>query len=260
MQSIDPTEVIKKALAGIVDLTASYTRPLPSALRKWYVYTLDGGHSIVCWLEEHRDVIRANPQEAWQECVPVPVKTVLRLGYDVVDGCIVVKGLTYDPFIGVEVPDGDDEFQRIEPTDASSMMMMENGTGYPSTITRTNYFQSPMARGGYCFLTWNNRTARLLMPRDMCSEIVPEVRGASHVIISFDGQHYDLLFEDHTDSPYALMLTLSLSDRSVPRSDSGRTDLTFIGYDDDLNVVVQLPAKFRFVHHCPSRQPWPSGS
>lgn len=89
----------------------SYHSPLPQELQNWYAYCSDGGHCIVCCLE----------QDAWQVesdltnyLLPVPVKTVLRKyetlqNYLVNDLCYIVVNIPYSSEIGLTTPPEDEE-------------------------------------------------------------------------------------------------------------------------------------------------------
>jgi len=50
-------------------------------------------------------------------------------------------------------------------------------------IVETNYFDTPHAKAGSIYLSWNTRAARLLVP-DNQKGILSELRGAREVLIS----------------------------------------------------------------------------
>ena len=110
MSNIDPAQTIRLSLGDYLRSGMAYHSKLPADHQDWYVYTVDGGHSILCWLGQHQHMIIADPQNAWKFAVPVPVLSILRNGYAVVEGCIVVRSLKYDGFLGVVVPPGDEEY------------------------------------------------------------------------------------------------------------------------------------------------------
>ena len=82
-----------------------YPQPLPEELAPWHCYTRDGGHAILSVpLDFYYDTQRRN-----EDCVvPVSVKTVLRRGYRILDGLVVVD-VPYGPW-GVEQDEDDYEF------------------------------------------------------------------------------------------------------------------------------------------------------
>jgi hypothetical protein len=79
-------------------------------------------------------------------------------------------------------------------------------------IASTNFWDSHRAKDGLLFLTYNAYAARLLVP-DSQLQLLAEMRTGKYVIISAgpragksgrDG--VELMFEDDTDSPFALTL------------------------------------------------------
>lgn len=99
-----PQEKVAIACDGYQIPGKSYPTSLPAEVSLWYVYIVDGGHSILCTLEEF-----CKPGLDIEECmIPMPVKTVLR-SYRIVAGCVVVP-LAYDKVLGVQVPEEDTEF------------------------------------------------------------------------------------------------------------------------------------------------------
>lgn len=83
----------------------SYHSELPPIVRDWYCYTTDGGHSILCLIEDRFDYQDSN---LWQSLCPVPVKTVLRSNR-IYAGFVVVRA-KYDERVGLQTPPEDDEF------------------------------------------------------------------------------------------------------------------------------------------------------
>lgn len=82
-----------------------YHSPLPPDLEAAYVYTRDGGHSIIVVLEnEWRP---GSPVEDW--LVPAPVRAVLRAGYTVRDGLVWCR-LPYSSEVGLLTPPEEDEY------------------------------------------------------------------------------------------------------------------------------------------------------
>jgi hypothetical protein len=91
-------------IAGVVP-GKQYPRPLPRDLAAWYVYTVDGGHSIAIAIAAHY-APGADPREF---LVPAPVKAVLRRGWSVQDGWIVCD-LPYEQLSGLVTDPGEDEY------------------------------------------------------------------------------------------------------------------------------------------------------
>lgn len=127
-------------------------------------------------------------------------------------------------------------------------------------IEFTNYWDSEHARRGYVFLSWNAGAGRLLIP-DSQGALLPEMKSGKYVIVSrgpwIDQGGRDaveLLFEDGTDSPFALHLVAEQCDRMIPATDQGGglvvTAWTRAGEQ------LRLPAKYRKVDEIPCLAPW----
>lgn len=97
-------QIIQRVLGRYLEPSKSYPTPLPDALRQWYCYTRDGGHSILVAVES----LYSSGSDPSTFLVPAPVKTVLR-GYEQRDGYIVAD-LPYNARIGLVVPPEDEEF------------------------------------------------------------------------------------------------------------------------------------------------------
>ncbi len=101
--------IVQQALIGVPQrLDARYHSPLPADLAEFYCYPLDSGHSIVavpaCLVEDIEYL------EYWTEYgVPIPVKTVLRIGWTMQRGVPVVD-FPYDPELGAVIPPEDEEW------------------------------------------------------------------------------------------------------------------------------------------------------
>ncbi|MFA7124978.1 MAG: hypothetical protein WC129_03030 [Sphaerochaetaceae bacterium] len=103
--SASPDLIRRAKLERYVVPGRRYPRPLPSELEAAYVYTRDGGHSILIVLEN--EYIEGTPAEGY--LVPAPVRAVLRAGYRVRDG-LVWCTLPYSSEVGLLTEDGDDEY------------------------------------------------------------------------------------------------------------------------------------------------------
>jgi hypothetical protein len=85
-----------------------YHTKLPPELEAFYTYTPDGGHSIECLLAE-QSAEAFTTHSVRDHLVPCPVKAVLRVGYRVQRGYVVVD-LPYDPDLGLLTEPEDDEY------------------------------------------------------------------------------------------------------------------------------------------------------
>jgi hypothetical protein len=82
-----------------------YHTPLPDELRPYYVYTIDGGHSLIVFL----DYLQKPGQSPDLYLVPAPVKTVLRTGYHIDKGYLISR-INYSSETGLITEEGDDEY------------------------------------------------------------------------------------------------------------------------------------------------------
>ena len=127
-------------------------------------------------------------------------------------------------------------------------------------IASTNYFDSEHAQKGFYFLSWNASTARILVPDSRRPDIA-QMRSAKEIIISRGPwieqggrDAIELLFEDHTDSPFMLLLTMEQCDRTLPDTDQGRGKPATIWTREGLQLT--LPAAYRRVNGLPYLQAW----
>lgn len=111
------------------DTPTAYPRPLDERLARWYVYTSDGGHSLLVLtldvLGSHAvdaAVGSASTAEAMAEAtvtdlaallVPAPVRAVLRSHwFEGPDDGFIRCDLPYDPALGLITLSDDEEFAR----------------------------------------------------------------------------------------------------------------------------------------------------
>ncbi len=128
-------------------------------------------------------------------------------------------------------------------------------------LISTNYWDSAMAKAGLLYLSWNAGVARILLP-DKCISLLREIKTGQYCIISQGPQiernrnvsSIELLFEDHTDSPFAMQMGAGQVDR--------RVDCT--KPQEGFNVTVwnsngklhSMPGKLRKATHLPCLKPW----
>lgn len=99
-----PKEVITDLIpVDMVRWRKRYPEPLPGYLAPWYLYLDDHGHSVL--------VALASAYTAGGDpghfMVPVPVRTVLRLGWTTCPDGYPVVALDYTPADGPDVPAAD---------------------------------------------------------------------------------------------------------------------------------------------------------
>ena len=139
----------------------------------------------------------------------------------------------------------------------SEMLVIQNKG---QAIASTNYWDSPQAKEGFFFLSWNAGAARLLVPDSQKAQI-REMRSARYVIISRGpcnmedgGEGLELLFEDHSDSPYCIQMMAEQSDRLIQEQDQGG-DLCLSVWTRG-GMKCRFPAKYRRVQSIPCLEPW----
>lgn len=86
-------------------------------------------------------------------------------------------------------------------------------TNHGQLIVATNYWDSPMEEAGKMLVSPNAGAIRILVPRAV-RRIIQEMRGAEYTILSRGpwpdeglDDAVEILFEDHSDSPFALHLS-----------------------------------------------------
>lgn len=139
----------------------------------------------------------------------------------------------------------------------SEMLVIQNKG---QAIASTNYWDSPQAKEGFFFLSWNAGAARLLVP-DSQKPHIRELRRTRYVIISRGPIHMyggreglELLFEDHSGNPYCVHMMAEQSDRLIPEKDQGG-DLCLSVWTRG-GMKCRFPAKYRRVQSIPCLEPW----
>lgn len=129
-------------------------------------------------------------------------------------------------------------------------------------IVDTNYWGSEMAASGLMFLSWNAGAARLLIP-DTMKSVIREMRTGKNVIISRghlqngDGREVlELLFEDYSDSPFSVQLSVEQCDRLLPESECGAKFNMSVWTSGGMKMMV--PGRYRVVKDIPCLQAWNS--
>jgi hypothetical protein len=142
-------------------------------------------------------------------------------------------------------------------TDQYNMLTINNNG---QAITSTNFWESETAKAGYCFLSWNAGAARLLLP-DALLPAVREMKSAQYVIISKGPWHeqggrdaLEVLFEDGSNSPYCVHLTMEQTDRSLPEDNQGGGLVVTVWTRS--GEELRLPGKYRTVRSIPCLDPW----
>lgn len=129
-------------------------------------------------------------------------------------------------------------------------------------LEHTDYWQTEHAERGFLYLTWNAGCARVLVP-DAAKPMLREMKGAREVIISrgpwVDQGNRDaleLLWEDGSDTPFAVQLVAEQCDRLIPETDQGGRFAVAVWTRG--GIKGRWPGRYRVVPALPCLQPWAS--
>lgn len=126
-------------------------------------------------------------------------------------------------------------------------------------ISETNYWQTEHARRGFFFLSWNAGAARLLVPGAQRA-LIRETAGTEYVIISrgnLQGRDaLEIMFEDHSDSPYAIHMVAEQCDRLFPAEGDGVVFPLTLWTEAGLQGTYT--ARYRESGSLPDLSPWSS--
>ncbi len=102
-----------------------------------------------------------------------------------------------------------------------------------AAITATTYWQTEHAARGVLYVSINAGAIRVLVPPVAEDAILPELRTARQVAVSrgpWPDQRRDdaleILWDDGSDTPFAVHLAIEQADRLPATADEGRRDLT----------------------------------
>lgn len=129
-------------------------------------------------------------------------------------------------------------------------------------ILSTDYWDTPHAKAGYFYLTWNSGAGRLLIP-DSQKHLLREMKSASEVIVSRGSwpdhggrEALELLWEDGSDNPFCIYLVAEQTDRLLPDTDQGGGFVIAAWTRGGLKN--RWPGRYRRVNRLPCLQPWSS--
>jgi hypothetical protein len=131
-------------------------------------------------------------------------------------------------------------------------------------ILATNYWEGEFARTGKLFLTNNAGAFRLLVPPAE-EQAIAEMATAKRVIVSRgpwpetgQADAFEILFDDETESPYAVHLTLVAVDR-VPTDSDALKQWVFTAWTSPRrgkpHKALERPAFYRRVEKLPCLKP-----
>jgi hypothetical protein len=126
-------------------------------------------------------------------------------------------------------------------------------------IASTNYWQSEYARRGILYLSVNSGAFRLLLPK-ILEIALSDMKTAREAIISRGpwpdknrADAIEVLFEDGSDKPFALLFGTEQIDRMPSVADEGRRGLECSVWSNGPSPVkaLSLPAAYRRVKSLP---------
>ena len=129
-------------------------------------------------------------------------------------------------------------------------------------LTESNYWDSKCAAKGTIYFSVNAGAIRILLPDGVSPELLLAASTAQYAIVSLNRKRtaYEVLFEDGTQNPYAVMSDISAWDRLLPQNESGREGIRLLIYTRGCSLSVELEAKFRVVPSLPYLKPWPDST
>lgn len=142
-------------------------------------------------------------------------------------------------------------------------------TNHGSLITSSNYWQSEAAARGQMYLSLNAGCFRLLLPDSKRREL-DELRTGKLAVISRGVARepkpggriamvdaVEVMLDDDSDSPYALMLAMEQV-QVVPRDDDSVKEFLFSVWvwKGKPHKAMERPARYRRVKQLPCMEPW----
>lgn len=126
-------------------------------------------------------------------------------------------------------------------------------------IAGTDYWDSEMNTHGLIAISMNAGAFRILLPDSMADQVA-DMQTARDVIISKGKcqgkQAYEILFDDHTDTPYSLLLDARQFASLQPADGEHGKDVRVSVWVKGPERVLDMPARFRVVRRLPCLKPW----
>lgn len=135
-------------------------------------------------------------------------------------------------------------------------------TNHGPLIVASTYFGSDIERAGKLYCSVNAGTIRVMVPASL-RRMIDECRGARYVILSRgpspdSPESVELLFEDHSDSPFVIQLTAESFDLLPGEPADGQHWVLTI-WDQKRgkpHLALTRPVKWRRVERLPCLKPW----
>lgn len=106
-------------------------------------------------------------------------------------------------------------------------------------IIETNYFTSPVAMAGKFIISLNAGAFRLLIPPVHANEFRKETMETTRIQIEQLGEVAFITFDDGSDAPYMIQMTMNSFVTRPAANDSGK-DFMFSGWDDLGGMLVKV--------------------
>ena len=136
-------------------------------------------------------------------------------------------------------------------------IMVENNH---AELVGTNYWETEMPKHGYFFLSINAGAFRLLVPENQ-EHVIEEFKTGEYCIISKGPSPspihpfmMELVFEDHTVTPYQLTICAGQVERNLPGTDAGKKFKLSV-WTKGCKKVLEMDAYFRIVNRIPYLKP-----
>jgi hypothetical protein len=125
-------------------------------------------------------------------------------------------------------------------------------------IKSTDYWQTTHAKQGYFYLSINAGAFRLLIPPCM-EDVIPQMQTGKTIVIShgkYQGEKdaFEILFDDHSDSPFSVMVDALQADRK-PELIDDKKQFQFLAYSES-GIEIDTKCYFRFVKNIPCLKKW----
>lgn len=136
-------------------------------------------------------------------------------------------------------------------------------------IRTTSYWDTSLAVRGGLFASFNAGACRLLVPNHArgfdVRDLLQAAGGAREVLVAVIRRPQEqrlaleLLWEDDTDTPFAVHLGPQQIDRIPAAGDDGRTIVVSVwqrGYGREPTCILSQPGRLRIVSRMPYLRPW----
>lgn len=137
-------------------------------------------------------------------------------------------------------------------------------TNHGPLIVETNYWSTDLAAGGKIYCSTNAGAIRVLLPPALYGQLV-DMRTCEYCILSRGpwpemrlAEAVELLFEDHSDSPYTLHLAAESFDLLPAEPEAGREWVLSVwtAKDGKPHKAFERICHWRKVASIPCLQPW----